>query len=97
MPTYEYQCRKCGHRFEKFQNITARPLTKCPECKGPVRRLVSGGAGLIFRGSGFHATDYRSEGYKKKARSERTPPKSSSESGGCGGGGCGACGTPGGK
>ena len=59
MPTYEYECRKCGHRFEKFQPITASPQKTCPKCKGRVARLLSGGAGIIFKGSGFYQTDYK--------------------------------------
>ena len=59
MPTYEYECRKCGHQFEKFQSIMAEPLKTCPKCKGKVARLVSGGAGIIFKGSGFYQTDYK--------------------------------------
>lgn len=71
MPTYEYECDACGHRFEKFQSITAAPIKKCPICgKSKVRRLISGGAGLIFKGSGFYITDYRSEGYKTAAKAE---------------------------
>lgn len=59
MPTYEYRCKKCGYQFEKFQQITAEPLKKCPECGGAVERLISGGAGIIFKGSGFYETDYK--------------------------------------
>ncbi|HOE00920.1 MAG TPA: zinc ribbon domain-containing protein, partial [Kiritimatiellia bacterium] len=59
MPTYEYQCRKCGHEFEKFQSITAAPVKTCPKCRGRVARLVSGGAGIIFKGTGFYQTDYK--------------------------------------
>jgi len=59
MPTYEYECSKCSHRFEEFQNITAKPLKRCPECSGKLRRIISGGAGLIFKGSGFYVTDYK--------------------------------------
>ena len=59
MPTYEYECRKCGHQFERFQSITAPPVKTCPKCKGKVARLLSGGAGIIFKGSGFYQTDYR--------------------------------------
>jgi putative FmdB family regulatory protein len=58
MPTYEYECGKCGHRFEKFQSMSDASIAACPECKGEVHRLVSGGGGIIFKGSGFHATDY---------------------------------------
>ena len=59
MPTYEYECRKCGHTFERFQSITAPPVKTCPKCKGKVARLLSGGAGIIFKGSGFYQTDYK--------------------------------------
>ena len=71
MPTYEYRCTKCGHKFEKFQSITAPPLKQCPACKkNTAQRLIGTGAGLIFKGSGFYITDYRSEGYKEKAKAE---------------------------
>src|ERR1051325_8630163 len=71
MPTYEYQCDACGNKFEKFQSIKAAPIRKCPKCgKNKVRRLISTGAGLIFKGSGFYITDYRSDSYKEKAKSE---------------------------
>ena len=71
MPTYEYQCEACDHRFEAFQSIVAEPLSECPECAGKVRRLISSGAGFIFKGSGFYTTDYRSEGYKKAERADK--------------------------
>lgn len=58
MPTYEYECEKCGHEFERFQNMTDEPLKTCPKCKGPLRRLIGPGSGIIFKGSGFHSTDY---------------------------------------
>jgi len=58
VPTYEYECQRTGKRFERFQRITARPLRKCPECGGPVRRLIGTGAAIISKGSGFYATDY---------------------------------------
>lgn len=82
MPTYEYQCQKCGHTFEEFQSIKAEPLQKCSKkgCRGKVRRLVSAGAGLLFKGSGFYITDYRSEGYKKAAKAGEAPSSSSSTS-----------------
>ena len=73
MPTYEYECAACGHEFEKFQSITAKPVRRCPRCgKLKVRRLIGAGAALIFKGSGFYATDYRSEEYKSKAKSEKS-------------------------
>ena len=71
MPTYEYKCSACGHAFEKFQSITAAPITKCPECgKAKVKRLIGTGAGLIFKGSGFYITDYRSDSYKNASKAE---------------------------
>ena len=78
MPTYEYLCEKCGREFEKFQSMAEKPLTTCPKelCglkswgKGKVRKLISAGAGLLFKGSGFYITDYRSEGYKEAAKKE---------------------------
>jgi putative FmdB family regulatory protein len=60
MPTYEYECRECGHAFERFQGINEDPIGTCPECGGSVRRLISTGGGLVFKGPGFYATDYRS-------------------------------------
>lgn len=59
MPTYVYGCRKCGHQFEKFQAITAKPARTCPKCKGAVARLPTAGSGIIFKGSGFYQTDYK--------------------------------------
>ncbi len=71
MPTYDYECENCGHRFEQFQSITARPIKKCSECgKMKLQRLIGAGAGVIFKGSGFYQTDYRSESYKNAAKAE---------------------------
>ena len=71
MPTYEYACGACGHHFEEFQSIKAKATTLCPECgKRKVKRLISAGAGFIFKGSGFYITDYRSESYKAAAKSD---------------------------
>jgi putative FmdB family regulatory protein len=93
MPTYEYICEKCGNQFEKFQPISAKPLSECPKesCsqkrwgKGKVKRAITGGAGLIFKGSGFYITDYRSDKYKEAAKKDSAPassaePKSTSSS-----------------
>src|SRR5438132_3887529 len=85
MPTYEYICEKCGLEFEKFQAISAKALRVCPEdiCKqkrwgkGKVKRAISAGAGVIFKGSGFYITDYRSEKYKEAAKKEAAPAASS--------------------
>lgn len=67
MPTYEYACPKCGHQFEQFQSMSDEPLKKCPKCKkAGLKRLVGGGAGLIFKGSGFYITDYKNKGSGKK-------------------------------
>lgn len=59
MPTYEYECTKCKYTFEEFQKITDKPLKKCPKCRNELRRLISGGVGLIFKGNGFYVTDYK--------------------------------------
>ena len=73
MPTYEYQCIKCGHRFEVFQRIVDPPVKDCPKCdaKGSVEQIISGGSGLIFKGSGFYETDYR----RKPASTEAAKPE----------------------
>ncbi len=78
MPTYEYECTKCDHAFEKFQSMNDEPLKRCPECRCKVRRLLGTGAGIIFKGSGFYETDYRGSGYEsdKKADSSKPPSKS---------------------
>jgi len=70
MPTYDYVCSKCNYEFELFQPISEKPKRSCPKCKGKVKRLIGGGAGLLFKGSGFYLTDYRSEGYTKRAKEE---------------------------
>ena len=83
MPTYEYACENCGHTLEKYQSIKSRPTRKCPKCaKLSLKRLISSGAGIIFKGSGFYQTDYRSENYKTSAKNEKTattPPAAKSE------------------
>jgi putative FmdB family regulatory protein len=84
MPTYEYVCEKCGHEFEAVRSISAKPLRICPEdlCarkkwgRGRVKKKISAGTGLLFKGSGFYITDYRSEGYKQAAKTDSAPAKS---------------------
>lgn len=72
MPTYDYQCESCEHVFELFQSMTENPKRKCPECgKLALKRLIGTGAAVIFKGSGFYETDYRSESYKKGAEAEK--------------------------
>jgi putative FmdB family regulatory protein len=88
MPTYEYVCAKCGHEFEKVQSIKDAALTTCPKelCglkkwgKGKVKRAIGAGAGLIFKGSGFYITDYRSENYKAAAKKDTAPAAGESKS-----------------
>ena len=73
MPTYDYVCDGCGHELELFQSITAKPKKKCPKCgEKRLRRLIGPGAALVFKGSGFYKTDYRSESYKKAAAAEKS-------------------------
>ncbi|MBI1336691.1 MAG: zinc ribbon domain-containing protein [Phycisphaera sp.] len=80
MPTYEYQCQACDHTFDEFQSITAKPLRKCPECGKPkLKRLIGTGAGIIFKGSGFYETDYRSDSYHKAAKADKESAKPASD------------------
>lgn len=72
MPTYDYKCNACGHTFEEFQTMTAPHLKKCPKCgKNKLERLIGTGAALMFKGSGFYITDYRSDSYKKAAEADK--------------------------
>ena len=84
MPTYEYECTHCGHNFEAFQKMSDEPLKKCPKCDYKVKRLIGAGSGIIFKGSGFYATDYRK---KPKSQNQQdiqgTCPKAND--------GCNAC------
>jgi len=82
MPTYDYKCEACGYSFEKFQSITSSAIRKCPRCgRLKVKRLIGTGAGIIFKGSGFYQTDYRSESYRKAAKKDHPAPKKTSSSG----------------
>lgn len=81
MPTYDYQCGACQHEFEHFQSISSAVLRKCPECGAlKLKRLIGAGAAVVFKGSGFYQTDYRSESYKKRASQDSSSGSSSSES-----------------
>ncbi len=75
MPTYEYRCNECEHEFEEFQSIKADPLDTCPACEGSVKRLISAGGAILFKGDGFYITDYRSDDYKKAAKKEAEAAK----------------------
>ena len=81
MPTYGYRCPKCGHEFDKFQKITDSTRAKCPECGTRAERLISGGGGVLFKGSGFYETDYKraSAGKSERAESEGSKEKSTPE------------------
>jgi putative FmdB family regulatory protein len=79
MPTYEYRCAECGNEFEQFGRMSDPPVQECPQCHAEAQRKISGGAGLVFKGSGFYITDYRGEGYKKAAESDKGGSSSSSE------------------
>ncbi|MBN1872360.1 MAG: zinc ribbon domain-containing protein [Candidatus Omnitrophica bacterium] len=84
MPTYEYECIKCGHRFEAFQSMKDEPLKECPKCRSEIRRLIGYGAGIIFKGSGFYETDYK-RGKEKEKGSSQCPKAKDSDPG------CAAC------
>lgn len=74
MPTYDYKCEKCDHTWDLFQPITAKPVRKCPECGAQkAKRVIGPGAGIIFKGSGFYQTDYRSDSYKRGAEADKKP------------------------
>jgi putative FmdB family regulatory protein len=93
MPTYEYECGACGHRFEKYQSMTEKAIKKCPECgKSKAQRVISGGAGVLFKGSGFYQTDYRSKGYQESAKKD-VPKKEAPAAPACSGD-CSSCSTP---
>ena len=86
MPTYEYHCDACHHNFDEFQSFTDKPLRKCPKCGKPkLRRVFGAGGAVIFKGSGFYQTDYRSESYKSAAKAEQEKAKPPAEKNGTGG------------
>lgn len=87
MPTYDYECGACSHQFEIFQTMSEKPISKCPQCgRKKARRLIGAGAGVLFKGSGFYQTDYRSESYKKKASADK--PAECKSNVPCGSGAC---------
>ena len=79
MPTYDYGCEECGYHFEKFQSIKARKLTRCPRCGGKVKRLIGTGAGILFKGTGFYQTDYRSASYREGEKKDKEAVKPPTE------------------
>ncbi len=82
MPTYEYHCDACDHNFDEFQSMSEAPLKKCPQCKKPkLRRVFGTGAAILFKGSGFYETDYRSDSYKKAAKAEQESSSKSPSNG----------------
>ena len=82
MPTYDYRCKVCGHEFEYFQSMKDDALRKCPACKkSSLERLIGTGAAILFKGSGFYETDYRSESYKKAAEADKAPQPSGDKAG----------------
>jgi putative FmdB family regulatory protein len=81
MPTYDYVCEACDHKFELYQSIKDEPIKKCPQCKkSKLRRLFGTGAAVMFKGSGFYTTDYRSESYKKSAKADSSAQSGASDS-----------------
>ena len=77
MPTYNYKCNDCEHQFSEFQKMSDDPVKDCPQCEGKVRRIISGGSGMIFKGTGFYLTDYGKSGTSKKT--ESTPTESTTK------------------
>ncbi|MCX7706348.1 MAG: FmdB family transcriptional regulator [bacterium] len=92
MPTYDYECKVCGHSYRKFQKMTDEPDKTCPECKGEVRRLIGLGGGVIYKGSGFYTTDYRSPEYLRRAKEESSSSSDSSSCSSCSSKSCSTCG-----
>jgi len=84
MPTYDFECGKCGHVFEVFQKMSDKPSTKCPKCRAKADRLIGAGSGVIFKGSGFYQTDYKAKKEKKTKEPTSCPKADSGECKGCG-------------
>jgi putative FmdB family regulatory protein len=83
MPTYDYECTKCSHVFEATQKMTEKPLSKCPKCSGKLKRLIGSGSGIIFKGSGFYATDYRKPASNSAPEKPKACPKMKEGCNGC--------------
>jgi len=82
LPTYDYECSACGHTWELYQQITEKPRRQCPKCKQlKAQRLIGTGAAVLFKGTGFYQTDYRSADYKQKAKAEKTASSAPAKSG----------------
>lgn len=79
MPTYDYECKKCHHKFEVFQSIKDKPLSECPQCNGEVKRLIGGGMGIIFKGNGFYTTDYKKSSSTASSSSAKAKPAAAKE------------------
>jgi putative FmdB family regulatory protein len=88
MPTYEYECLDCGHNFEAFQKMSDLPLKECQKCKGKVRRMISSGSGLIFKGSGFFVNDYKKTKNPSHSNKSNPKPKNKDQCSGCEQSGC---------
>ena len=73
MPNYDYECTKCGHKFEVFQQMSAAKLSECPKCKGKVKRLIGAGSGIIFKGTGFYETDYKNKKHSASQSAHNGP------------------------
>ena len=82
MPTYVYRCKKCKHRFELFHSIRDESVKRCPRCGGKAERVPAAGAGILFKGSGFYVTDYRSKSYQERAKQEKSGGGKGADSGG---------------
>ena len=89
MPTYDYRCRKCGHQFELFHGIKDETPRRCPKCGSRAGRVPTRGAGVLFKGSGFYITDYRSKTYREKARQEKSGGTAAGKTAGDGSSGSG--------
>jgi len=91
MPTYEYECKSCGHNFDAFQNMMDEPLKSCPECSKEIRRLINGGMGVIFKGDGFYVTDKSKSSGKSGGKSQGSSQTTETKTAGTEGSACPSC------